>query len=144
MTNELTPHLQPGASGLDFGSGPGPALSTLMREQGYTMTDYDPFYTPDSAALTKRYDFITATEVFEHLCDPTETLDQLHKLLRPGGILAVMTEMVTDPQRFPDWWYHTDPTHVCFYSQATMRWIAESYGWQITLPRNNVVLFTVG
>ena len=29
--------------GLDYGCGPGPALSLMLREKGYQMFNYDPF-----------------------------------------------------------------------------------------------------
>eukprot|EP00026_Physarum_polycephalum_P010603 Phypoly_transcript_10770.p1 GENE.Phypoly_transcript_10770~~Phypoly_transcript_10770.p1 ORF type:complete len:407 (-),score=86.14 Phypoly_transcript_10770:16-1236(-) len=32
--------------GLDYGCGPGPTLSTMFREKGFKMADYDPFFKP--------------------------------------------------------------------------------------------------
>ncbi|MDX1346514.1 MAG: class I SAM-dependent methyltransferase, partial [Sedimenticolaceae bacterium] len=73
------------ASGLDFGSGPGPTLSLMFEEQGHRVRLYDPFYAPDESALREQYDFITATEVAEHLHRPAFELERLWSLLRPGG-----------------------------------------------------------
>jgi mycofactocin glycosyltransferase len=35
----------------------------------------------------KAFDFITAMDVFEHLVDPVEALNELHRSLKPGGYL---------------------------------------------------------
>ena len=40
----LSPHLRPGASGLDYGAGPGPALAAMMREAGFDVRIYDPYF----------------------------------------------------------------------------------------------------
>jgi hypothetical protein len=36
-----------------------------------------------------------------------------------------------------------DPTHVCFYAESTMRWIAGQQGWSVDFPRPDVTLFSV-
>lgn len=141
LTNELMPQLGTGARGLDFGCGPGPALSGIMREAGFECADYDPLYYDDRELLNRQYDFITATEVFEHLYDPRATLKQLAGMLKPAGTLAVMTDMVISPESFEEWWYHTDPTHVSFYSRQTFDWIAQDFFLKVEYPSKNVVLF---
>ncbi|HEX6640119.1 MAG TPA: class I SAM-dependent methyltransferase, partial [Thermoanaerobaculia bacterium] len=137
----LLERLAPGAEGLDYGSGPGPTLSRMMREAGHPTADYDPFFAPDAAALARTYDFVTCTETAEHFFDPAAELDRIDGLLRPGGWLALMTTMRDDTLDFADWWYARDPTHVCFYRPRTMEWIAHRHGWQLERPHPNVALF---
>lgn len=139
LTSELIPRLAAGARGLDFGCGPGPALAGIMQEAGFACANYDPFYFDDRELLNQQYDYITATEVFEHLHDPAEVMVQLAGMLNAGGTIAVMTEMVIAPERFVDWWYHTDPTHVSFYSLQTFEWVASQHGMSVVYPRKNVV-----
>ena len=91
-----------GDQGLDFGSGPGPTLSIMFREAGYPMEIYDYFYAPNTDVLNNQYDFITATEVIEHLRHPIQTLNLLWKILKPGGVLGIMTETVPDHKLFSD------------------------------------------
>lgn len=144
-TSALVPRLKEGAHGLDFGCGPGPAMQNILEPEGYVVENYDPFYYPNNELLEKQYDFVTSTEVFEHLYDPLTTVKQLSGMLKPGATLVAMTEMVNEPvdaNEFAAWWYHTDPTHVCFYSQQTFRWIADQFGWQVEFPRKNVVLLS--
>lgn len=113
------------ASGLDFGCGPGPALALMLREQGYKMALYDLFYFDNKALLEERYDFITATEVFEHLHKPQQVIAQLWGSLETGGILGIMTKLAGDQAAFEKWHYKNDPTHVCFYSRETFGWLAK-------------------
>jgi hypothetical protein len=137
----LVRKLPPRAEGLDYGSGPGPTLSVMLEEQGFGMTIYDPLFAPEEGALRRRYDFITCTETVEHFFHPREEFERLDGLLRPGGWLAVMTEIQREGVAFRDWRYARDPTHVSFYRARTMEWIAARFGWQRELPHPNVVLF---
>lgn len=130
-----------GAHGLDYGCGPGPTLSRMMAEAGRPTADYDPIYAPDAALLDDTYDFIACTETVEHFFDPAAELTRLDRMLRPGGVLGVMTTMRDDTRPFADWWYVRDPTHVCFYRPQTMEWIARAHAWTLELPRANVALF---
>jgi len=140
LAEPLMACLPEGARGLDFGCGPGPALAQMFTEAGFNMALYDPFFHPDSSALNDHYDFITCTEVVEHLHEPAEVFDQLDGLLKPGGWLAIMTCFQTDDDRFDNWHYRRDPTHVVFYREATFQWLAEHYGWRLEVPRKDVVL----
>ncbi|MDX1464068.1 MAG: class I SAM-dependent methyltransferase [Halomonas sp.] len=140
LYDPLRERLAPGASGLDFGAGPGPTLSVMFEEAGHPMAIYDPFYAPDVSVLERRYAFITATEVVEHLFAPGEELDRLVDRLEPGGWLGLMTKRVTTPEAFVGWHYILDPTHVCFFSEATFRWLADEFEMNVELPTADVVL----
>ena len=113
-------------NGLDFGCGPGPALAAMFSEAGHEMALYDVFYHADNTVFTKQYDFITMTEVIEHLATPRGELERLWQCLVPGGFLAVMTKLVIDREAFKSWHYKNDPTHIAFYSLATLDYLA---GW---------------
>lgn len=141
LTDYLIPKLQPGAQGLDFGSGPGPTLSVMLEEKGFSMNLYDPFFAPNTAPLERTYDFITCTETVEHFYQPAKEFHLFDRLLWCNGWLGIMTEMLESDENFANWWYHREPTHVCFYKQETMEWIATQYGWRVEFPRKNVTLF---
>jgi hypothetical protein len=141
LLTHLKPNLQEGEKGLDYGAGPGPTLSLMLEEQGFTMNIYDPFFAPDPASLDQVYDFITCTETVEHFFCPAEEFARFNSMLRPGGWLGIMTEMLKADQEFEKWWYHRDPTHVSFYRKETMRWIGRKYGWEAVFPGRNVTLF---
>jgi SAM-dependent methyltransferase len=136
----LAERLPAAASGLDFGCGPGPALAAMMREAGFAMSLYDPFFYPDPAPLEQRYDFITATEVVEHLHRPGEELARLWGMLKPGGLLGIMTKLVLDRAAFANWHYKNDPTHVSFFSRDTWRWWGARQGAMPEFIGRDVIL----
>ncbi len=140
LSGPLLPLLPPGARGLDYGCGPGPALAAMLSEAGHPMALYDPFFHPDPAPLTVRYDFITCTEVAEHFYRPADEFDRLGAMLNPGGWLAVMTCFQTEDSRFGAWHYRKDPTHVVFYRAETFALIACARGWSCTIPTKDVAL----
>lgn len=140
LLDPMLMRLPAGASGLDFGSGPGPTLSVMLEELGYRTRIYDPFYAPDDAVFDLQYDFITATEVAEHLYQPGNVLNRLWSLLRPGGLLGIMTSRVDDVQDFAGWHYKNDPTHVVFFSKRSFEWLADRWKTQPEFPRDNVVI----
>jgi len=141
LCTPLVLRLPAGAEGLDFGSGPGPTLSVMLEEQGFPMWIFDPFFAPDARALDRQYEFITCTETAEHFFEPGREFRRLDRLLRPGGWLGVMTEVVEEDRAFQGWYYVRDPTHVAFYRRSTLEWIATAYDWSVEFPHRNVALF---
>ena len=140
LFDPLHDRLQPGKEGLDFGSGPGPTLSVMFEEVGHHMTLYDVFYANDASVFDRRYDFVTATEVLEHLHHPQQDLLQLWGCLESGGYLGIMTKLVWDQAAFETWHYKNDLTHVCFYSRATFKWLASQWKAELTCIGADVIL----
>lgn len=128
--------------GLDFGSGPGPTLSIMLKEQGYRMSIYDPFYAADTVVLNRQYDFVTCTEAIEHFHVPGREWRLLLDLVKPGGCLAIMTRLVEETDDFLQWYYKNDPTHVSFFSRGTFDYLAERDCLQCELIGKDVVLLT--
>lgn len=119
-----------GAEGLDYGCGPALSIEVIARERGYLCHSYDPLFFHSTSLLSDRsYDFITCSEVAEHFATPHEEFHRLRAMLKVGGVLGVMTQVV--PDAFADWWYHRDPTHRVFYAPTTFAWIAERYGFDL-------------
>jgi SAM-dependent methyltransferase len=145
----LNQRLAPNSRGLDFGCGPGPALAQMFEAAGHAVALFDPYYAPDKSVLSARYDFITLSEVIEHLAEPGKALDNLWNSLAPGGWLGVMTKRIRDQEAFRTWHYILDPTHIGFFSVATFQWLTEhwsSMGVSATLviAGNDVVLIEKG
>lgn len=141
LCNPLMNRLVPGSRGLDFGAGPGPTLSVMLEEAGFDMAIYDIYYAPDRSVLANRYDFITATEVVEHLSRPGEVLGHLWTMLEPGGWLGLMTKLVRDKASFERWHYKNDPTHIRFFSLATMEYLRAQWLADMEQPEDDVILF---
>jgi hypothetical protein len=141
LAEPLAERLQPGAHGLDYGCGPGPALPRMMAGMGFPMERYDPFYADDPGLLGRTYDFVTCTEVVEHFRRPGEDWKTLKKLLRRDGMLAVMTQLTDCCEDFSRWHYRRDDTHICFYSRGTLKWIAGRLCLRPAFVGKSVVLF---
>ena len=133
--------IKPKSHGLDFGSGPGPTLSKMLEEEGYNMDIYDIFYAPNQEVFLKKYDFITTTEVIEHLHRPKDELLRLVNILKRGGFLGVMTAFRPEQEKFGDWYYKNDPTHVRFFTPKTFEYIANMLSLQIVYITDGVVIF---
>ncbi len=140
VADPLLARLEPDQSGLDYGCGPGPALASILSEAGHQMSIYDPLFFDNPEVLKRRYDFVTCTEVAEHFHHPFDEFALLDRLLKPGGLLAVMTMFQTDDAAFAKWHYRRDPTHVVFYREASFQAIAAQHNWHCEIPCANVVL----
>ena len=140
LVNPLLLMLPDHSKGLDFGSGPGPTLSLMMSEAGHEMQIYDPFYAPNRSVLSDCYDFITATEVVEHLSDPNGVLERLWRILKPGGILGIMTKLVVSQEAFGSWHYKNDPTHISFYSEKSFEYVARRWRTTVEIVGKDVIL----
>ncbi len=143
MLKHLVPRLEQRNKGIDFGSGPGPTMSVMLKERGFPTLDYDPYFANWPERLCDRYHFITCSETVEHFRVPRREFNLFHRLILPGGWLGVMTGTPPPLRDFSRWWYRRDPTHVCFYYPETMRWIARLFGWRLEQPAPGVYLFKV-
>lgn len=128
--------------GLDMGCGPAPALAKQFELQDHKMSLYDLYYFDDQAVLEQKYDFITCTEVIEHIADAKGFIEKLLSMLKPGAPLGLMTKLVINPERFAIWHYKNDPTHICFYSRATFEYLAKHYQLKLEFIGQDVIVLT--
>ncbi len=140
LAHPLLKKLTPCRSGLDYGCGPGPVLADIFSEAGHAVSLFDPYFHPDQSKLDRTYDFITCTETIEHFHRPAEEFARFERMLRPGGWLGIMTCFQTEDGRFSSWHYRRDPTHVTFYRETTLRYIAAQFGWSCQIPVKDVAL----
>ncbi len=128
---------------LDFGSGPSPVFSELLKRRGLEVDIYDLFYAPKKVYEDKSYDLITSTEVFEHLCQPLETLELLTRHLNFNGYIVLMTKFPPkEDDLFLNWWYRRDPTHISFFTPKSFEIMAEKVELKlIKTINNNIVVF---
>ncbi|PID45783.1 MAG: hypothetical protein CSB47_07400 [Proteobacteria bacterium] len=144
LLEPLAERLPVGARGLDFGCGPGPTLSRLLEKKGFQVACYDKYFRPDADVLEQRYDFITSTEVLEHLRDPKSVINQLVNCLNPRAYLGIMTCLLPKQCDFAGWHYKRDPTHITFYSTETFEWIAEHWHLDLEILGKDVIILGRG
>ena len=144
LLNPLSQRLPKTAEGLDFGCGPGPTLSLLLEQRGFKVACYDKYYAADEYLLEKQYDFITSTEVLEHLREPKQVLERLISNLKPHAYLGVMTQLLPEVSKFSEWHYKKDQTHICFYSDDTFTWIAKHWRLALEILDRDVIILQRG
>lgn len=127
--------------GLDFGAGPGPVVAAMLRELNFSIALYDPFFHADTSVLKEQYDFIVCSEVMEHFYNPYAEFVTLRGLLGAGGHLFCTTHLYDETIDFRRWYYKDDPTHVFFYTEATIRWIQQNIGFAYSEIDHRLILF---
>lgn len=142
LAEPLSQRLHTNSKGLDFGCGFAPLLANMLQQQGHSVALYDLYYYPDSGVLQQQYDFITSSEVIEHLSQPAKVLAQWKKMLKPRATLALMTKLVINQERFASWHYKNDLTHIAFYSRETFEFIANHYAMKVEFIANDVIFLT--
>jgi len=134
----------PTHKGLDFGSGTGPVISSMLEKENYNIIQYDPFFAPDKSVFNTTYDYIISCEVFEHFNTPKLEIDKLISLLNPNGILLIMTLLYNDTIDFKTWYYKNDPTHVFIYRPETITYIAKKKKLQILKLTDRFIVLRKG
>ena len=80
------------------------------------------------------FDFIAASHTLEHLHDPIAFLSEVHRLLKPGGTLALVLPNL-ESQGFRTWgaaWYHLDaPRHLTHFTRSSLRLALERAGFEV-------------
>lgn len=118
---------------LDYAGGYG-IFTRLMRDIGFDFYWQDP-YCENLLARGFEYDesmktgiqLVTAFEVFEHLVNP---LYEIKKMFDISENIIFSTILLPEPIPKPEnWWYYglEHGQHVAFYSEKTLRFIAEKF-----------------
>ncbi len=155
----LRQYLEPGARILDFGCGSG--LFVLEgRAQGYDAIGLDiASWVREAAAHwglplevcpverapfeAESFDAIVSIVSFEHLENPASITAQLVQLLRPGGILAILS--IPHSRGLPwrllreRWWDLEPPSHLHFFSRRSMKVLLEANGLSVLRLRTTGV-----
>jgi len=141
LSEPLLKKISDNSFGLDFGSGPGPTLSLMLEDYGHKVALFDKFYAKDTSVFNRKYDFITASEVIEHLSNPMTEFNRLIKCLNDGGYLAVMTQILTSKINFSNWYYKNDPSHIGFFSKKTLSYLASNFDLEVEFISERVIFF---
>ncbi|MDA3886826.1 MAG: class I SAM-dependent methyltransferase [Candidatus Delongbacteria bacterium] len=140
ITDYVLEKFLPEHKGLDFGSGPGPVILSMLKKKDYDIVQYDPYFAPDKSILNNTYDYIVSCEVFEHFHNPKIEIDNLSSLLKVNGMLLVMTMLYDDQIDFKKWKYRNDLTHVFIYRKETIEYIAEEKNLQIDILTDRFIV----
>jgi len=84
---------------------------------------------------TESFDYIRASHSLEHITCPHETLDEIHRLLKPNGKLLIAVPNVDgfSARLFRQYWYHLcAPLHAFNYSVKTLERILSLHKFEVT------------
>ena len=113
---------------LDVGCGinkyPGSiGLDRNLRSRADVIADIDRFPYP---FRDQSFDELRAVHVIEHVADVMKTMEEFHRLVRPGGEVTIVTPHYTDFSSF------CDPTHRWHLNSFSLRYFGEDnagYGY---------------
>jgi SAM-dependent methyltransferase len=133
----------PGArSVLDWGSGPNPLAVDLLRQRGFSVTGWDPFFASENEPLEAAYDLILCIETAEHFFDPQKEFRRISQSLKQDGLAVLHTHLAPlDDSTFSTWWYKEDFTHVSFYTEESLRFLAEDAGLSVDRIEERKLVF---
>ncbi|MDG5816254.1 class I SAM-dependent methyltransferase [Chitinispirillales bacterium ANBcel5] len=143
ITNSIVADFSSDHTGLDFGAGPGPVITKILKDQGYCVEAYDPYFSNYPRMLQTKYDYIACCEVIEHFYNPEKDFTLLKNLLKPQSKLYCMTELYTDDVDFKNWHYITDTTHVFFYCKETIALIKEKFEFSDVRIQERLIVFSI-
>lgn len=81
-------------------------------------------------------DVVTMWDVLEHLHDPSGTLGELRRILKPGGLLALRLPNADslDARIFGRYWSGLDaPRHLYVFSKANIRAMLTQQGYEVVM-----------
>ena len=121
------------ANMLDYGGGYG-IFVRMMRDKGYSFFRQDEYcqnlfakHFDFSDISIKKFSLVTAIEVFEHLPNPSSTIEEMLKMT---DSIFFTTELQSNSHPTPEnWWYFIPHTgqHISLYSKKSIELIAEKY-----------------
>lgn len=80
------------------------------------------------------FDVVTMWDVLEHVHDPTGTLLEVHRILKPGGLFLLRVPNVStwDARLFGPYWVGYDaPRHLFVFSPTTMQGLLHKTGFRV-------------
>lgn len=141
ITDEILQKYSKQELGLDFGSGKSSSISKVLKDNGYNIKKYDPYFFNYPELLSQKYDYIACCEVIEHFYNPANEFKLLKNLLKEDGVLFCMTSIYKDIIDFPSWHYRRDKTHVFIYQAETLEWIKNEFEFKEMIITERLVQF---
>jgi len=146
---------------LDIGSGPGfflqygkargwdvlgiePSSQAAAYSRSLGLEIVEDFLTKQTPEKLGLFDVIHMNEVLEHIINPSEMLQIVRKLLKPGGLLFVLVPNEYNPFQyalrtvcgFEPWWVKP-PHHINYFDLNSLSNLLSSNGFEIMQKESN-------
>jgi len=91
------------------------------------------------------FDAVVLGDVIEHLVDPSDALDRISALLKPGGVVTMMLPDAGSrlARTMGARWWSVIPTHVQYFTRGSMRTLLERKAWTVLELDSSPKAFTV-
>lgn len=96
----------------------------------------------DAGYPNSYFDVVTMWDVMEHVHDPTSTLTEVHRILKPGGLTIIRVPNVStwDARLFGPYWVGYDaPRHLFVFSHETLRHLLQKTGFRVDKMRSLIL-----
>jgi 2-polyprenyl-3-methyl-5-hydroxy-6-metoxy-1,4-benzoquinol methylase len=100
----------------------------------------------EAALPAERFDVVTLNDVIEHFADPRAALVRVQALLRPGGLLYLVTPNIESlsARLLQGRWWGLRPAHIFYFSPATLTALLRETGFEVELIKSYGRIFTWG
>lgn len=95
---------------------------------------------------TDFFDYVRSNHSFEHISQPNEALEEIHRILKPKGKLLVGVPNIgsLNARMFKRYWWHLcAPVHAFSYSKDTLCRMLEKHGFRVEGVRFNSDYFGI-
>jgi hypothetical protein len=132
---------------LDYAGGYG-IFTRIMRDAGFNYYWEDKFcenifakHFTINDIENKKFDFVTAFEVLEHMENPMEEVSEIFSY---SDNVLFSTELIPEDSSIENWWYIAPETgqHISFYTKKSLELIAKRYNCNYYNISETVHLFT--
>ncbi len=122
-----------------------PALSLVEEARQRFGVHLHPGTLADLPRPTQPLDVVTLLDIIEHLAEPLELLRAIHPLLRPQGLLVLVTpdiDSLAARVLGRRWWHHRI-AHINFFSLPSLERLLKASGFTIIAKRRYAWHFSV-
>lgn len=92
------------------------------------------------------FDVVAMIDVIEHLSDPASAVRRAAELLRPGGLLYLVTPDISSlsAKLLRSYWWGLRPAHIYYFDEGTLKTLLEKAGLETKLVKSFGRIFTLG
>jgi len=92
------------------------------------------------------FDVVAMIDVIEHLSDPRAAVRRAVELLRPGGLLYLVTPDIgsLSARLLRGYWWGLRPAHLYYFDQSTIGRLLDSEGLEMVLSKSFGRIFSYG
>jgi len=91
------------------------------------------------------FDVVTLVDVIEHLSDPLATLQEIHRVLKPNGLLYIVTPNIASvtARLMRSRWWGLRPAHIYYFSPKTLTALLMEAGFETVFIHSFGRVFTL-